>query len=98
MLVKFAGIMHSCVNITSRRVFCWSLYNAELGVCDHLTDDYDVGALHDRIEELYNSVVEALNISADLCIPRTRRNFYKFWWSQELTELKAAAVNSARAW
>jgi len=51
----------------------------------------------DKIEKLYNTVVEALNISADLCIPRTRRNFYKFWWSQELSELKAAAVNSSRA-
>jgi len=86
-----------CQYYEQTRVLLEPIY-AELGVCDNLTDDCDVGALRDKIEKLYNSVVEALNISADLCIPRTRRNFYKFWWSQELSELKAAAVNSARAW
>ena len=70
-----------CQYYEQTRVLLEPIYT-ELGVCDHLTDDYDVGSLHDRIEKLYNSVVEAFNISADLYIPRTRRNFYKFWWSQ----------------
>ena len=71
---------------------------AELSTFDHLVADSETDALHDKLEITYNSVVTALTTSANLCIPKTRKNFYKFWWSQELNELKAAAVTSARVW
>jgi len=71
---------------------------AELVALDHFIVDLKTSVLHDKLETIYNSVVMALTTSADTCIPKIRKNFYKFWWSQELNELKAAAVTSARAW
>jgi len=58
----------------------------------------ELSAQHHRLEIIYNSVVRALTTSANRCIYKTRKNFYKFWCSQELNELKAVAVTSARAW
>ena len=71
---------------------------AKLDAFDHSVIGSEMSASHDKLEIIYNSVVTALTTSANLCIPKTRRNFYKFWWSQELSELKAAAVTSSRAW
>lgn len=50
------------------------------------------------IARLYDSVVAALKHSADQCIPKVAKNFYKFWWNEELSELKRMAIASARIW
>ena len=50
------------------------------------------------ITRLYESVVVALKYSADQCIPKVAKNFYKFWWNEELSELKRIAIASARVW
>ena len=50
------------------------------------------------IIRLYDSVVAALKYSADQCIPKVAKNFYKFWWNEELSELKRIAIASARIW
>jgi len=71
---------------------------AKLDAFDHSVVGSEMSALHDKLEITYNSVVMALTTSANFCVPKARRNFYKFWWSQELSELKAAAVTSSRAW
>ena len=68
---------------------------AKLDAFDHSVVDSEMSASHDKLEIIYNSVVMALTTSANLCVPKTRRNFYKFWWNQELSELKAAAVTSS---
>ena len=52
----------------------------------------------DYIDHIYNDVVNALNSSANLFVPKHGKNFYKFWWSQELDVLKANAVASCRLW
>jgi len=52
----------------------------------------------DYVNRLYDNVVEVLRFTADLFIPRCKRNFYKFWWDSELELLKDNAVKSCRIW
>ena len=50
------------------------------------------------IEDVYDSIVSALRNCADDFVPKHHVNFYKFWWSQELSCLKEKAVISDRLW
>jgi len=43
-------------------------------------------------------VVSVLQQTANNCIPKHTKNFYNFWWSQELTALKEKAIASCRMW
>ena len=52
----------------------------------------------ERLDKWYNEVVNALQTSADMFIPKRKRNFFKFWWNAELDELKENAIKSCRAW
>ena len=52
----------------------------------------------EQVERIYNSVVAVLKQCSDQCIPKRVKNFYKFWWNQELNELKQSAVSSAKIW
>ena len=54
--------------------------------------------LNREINSVYDSLVNALNASADCCIPRLKANALKFWWDQEMDDLKMKSVNSYRAW
>lgn len=70
----------------------------ELNIFADSVATVDVFRKHSKLEDIYNSVVAALVTSANMCIPKLKKNFFRFWWNQELSELKAAAVTSARAW
>ena len=37
----------------------------------------------DKIDNIYDKVVNVLKLSASPSVPIHRKNFYKFWWSQE---------------
>jgi len=50
------------------------------------------------IEHAYESIVFALQSSASNYVPSHHVNFYKFWWSQELSCLKEKAITSDRLW
>ena len=50
------------------------------------------------IDRLYCDVVAALKYSADLSIPQRAKNFYKFWWNDELAELKRLGIASTNIW
>jgi len=66
-----------------------------------LHENYYLGGGEFTIELLdkwYNEVISALQTSADLFIPKRKRNFFKFWWNAELDELKENAIKSCRAW
>ena len=52
----------------------------------------------ETLDQIYNNVVNALCLSANLFIPKHKKNFYKFWWTQELDVLKLSAIASCRAW
>ena len=48
----------------------------------------------DIIDNIYDKVVDALKLSASASVPIQRKNFYKFWWSQELDCLKDRTMES----
>jgi len=50
------------------------------------------------INDIYDRLVDALNYCANQSVPVRRKNFYKFWWSQELDHLKDEAIKSHRIW
>ena len=50
------------------------------------------------VDELYNHIVQVLQQCALVSVPRHRKNFFKFWWSQELDTLKECAIVSHRLW
>ena len=51
-----------------------------------------------HIEVAYNDVVNLLNVSAAAFVPQRCKNFFKFWWNEELKLLKEESVNSNRIW
>ena len=47
---------------------------------------------------VYRSVVSILNSAANLYVPKRRKNFYKFWWDEELNVLKASSTETNNIW
>ena len=39
-----------------------------------------------------------LNNAAEAYVPEHRKNFFKFWWDEELRLLKAASVDANKLW
>ena len=52
----------------------------------------------DKVESSYKEIVSVLNTGAELYVPVCRKNFYKFWWDEDLSSLKQASVESNRLW
>jgi hypothetical protein len=50
------------------------------------------------INNKYSQIINILNDSANKYVPFHKKNFYKFWWNQELDNLKDDSINSAKAW
>ena len=50
------------------------------------------------IDNIYCAIVQSLQTSAARFVPICRKNFFKFWWSQELDELKDRAITSHNLW
>ena len=50
------------------------------------------------IDSYYGKLVGCLNHSAELHVPTHYKNYYKFWWSQELNCLKDNAIKSNKNW
>ena len=77
---------------------------ALIDVDDNLTaltqwhSDYPTHDIEREINSVYDSLVNALNASADCCFPRLKANALKFWWDQEMYDLKMKSVTSYRAW
>ena len=44
--------------------------------------------VRERVNTLYDEVISALQTSADLFIPKCKKNFFKFWWDSELDVLR----------
>jgi len=63
--------------------------------CNTLTCDVKCQSFVDKI---YDEVVRILNKAAQLFVPQKHKNFYKFWWSEELKIAKAASVESNNMW
>lgn len=50
------------------------------------------------IDACYNDVVTVLTTGAQTFVPQHRKNFYKFWWDEELNLLKEESINSDKLW
>jgi len=50
------------------------------------------------IDSFYGKLVGSLNHSAELHVLVHYKNYYKFWWSQELSCLKDNAIKSSKIW
>jgi hypothetical protein len=50
------------------------------------------------IDSVYNDIVVSLRDASDLYIPKFARNYFKFWWNEELDVLKSAAMMSCNVW
>jgi len=65
-----------------------ALWNA-----NNATVDYTSG-----IDKMYTDVVNILISCANSYVPQRRKNFYKFWWDEELNLLKEQSIDSNRLW
>ena len=61
---------------------------------DSLQDDKSVVL----IDVIYNCITSVLNDAAKLFVPTHKKNFYKFWWNENLNITKQASVNSDKTW
>jgi Reverse transcriptase (RNA-dependent DNA polymerase)/Endonuclease/Exonuclease/phosphatase family len=50
------------------------------------------------IDHIYERIIWILNRAANATVPARHKNFYKFWWNQELDALKEQSVSDHRAW
>jgi len=50
------------------------------------------------IDNIYTSIVNVLTNGANQFVPHCPKNFFKFWWDEELDLLKDASVDSNRVW
>ena len=70
------------------------MYN-EFNNVDNILPTYEPRTL---INSTYEQIVAAISHCADAHIPLVRKQFYKFWWSQELSEYKSKSVQTDRLW
>ena len=83
--------------------FTGAQLNPVLCKLDNFLLDYenrvlDVNECCIHIDNIYNEVVTILRSAAEAFVPQRKRNFYKFWWSEELDCLKQASIDSNRLW
>ena len=57
--------------------------------------DNEIGSYIDCI---YDEIVCVMSECASAVVPRTRKGFYKFWWDEELSLLKEAAMHANNIW
>ena len=60
--------------------------------------DYLCDPVISHIERICSNITGVLSNAANLFVPRRRKNFYKFWWNQELDLLKSESIDSNRLW
>ena len=50
------------------------------------------------MNKYYNEIGHALYVAACVTIPQIKQNFYKYWWDEELNQLKDKAIESFNLW
>jgi Reverse transcriptase (RNA-dependent DNA polymerase) len=50
------------------------------------------------IDQVYDDIVNTLVIGANQFVPQCRKNFFKFWWDEEMNLLKEASIESNVIW
>ena len=82
---------------STTRCLLYPLYDEIVNFKGYLlqTDDVD---RRDFIDRFYGKLVDNVKRSAELHVPLRYKNYYKFWWSEELSCLKAKAIKSNKLW
>jgi len=62
---------------------------------DQTNDDINVAMY---IDIVYRKTVEILRYCANATVPFHKTSYYKFWWNQELDQLKDQSISSHNAW
>ena len=52
----------------------------------------------DTIDSVYKRIVDILTYSADVTVPKCKKNFFKFWWDSDMDELKGKSIASCKLW
>ena len=73
------------------------MYN-ELVEYESVSHVSDMDEQQSFIDSCYSKIVDSLKYSADLHVPLRYKNYYKFWWSEELSCLKDNAIKSNKMW
>jgi len=61
--------------------------------------DPNFNVTYEFIDSIYSSVVQVLQTAAACFAPARKKSFfYKFWWCQELVDLKDHAIVSHKLW
>lgn len=63
-----------------------------------LAKDYSGPDVHTVIDKFYNDITSCLSNAADCSIIKQKKDFCKYWWSQELSSLKQNAIYTFNAW
>jgi hypothetical protein len=50
------------------------------------------------INNIYNKIVDILRNCANLTVPTRKKQFYKFWWNEELDCLKQQSIDDHKLW
>ena len=54
--------------------------------------------IKDSITAWYSKLTDTWKLLVDSTVPAIRKSWMKYWWSQELNELRRKAIESHRAW
>ena len=54
--------------------------------------------INTAVNEVYCDLVNVLCNATNLFVPERKKNFYKFWWSEELSLLKEESIESNKIW
>lgn len=66
----------------------------ETNLSSGTTDSY----VRTFIESIYNRIVDVLQTASSVAVPSRSKSFYKFWWDQELRQLKESSINDHNLW
>ena len=58
----------------------------------------DTYVLTNNINNIYENIIAILQTGAKQFFPECRKNFFKFWWTEELNILKQASVEANKLW
>jgi exonuclease III len=86
-----------CTKYRWDKVDTYCYYNATREGLSAINTDDGVSSPA-AIDALYDSIVLCLQDASAAYIPRTTGDFYKFWWDNNLSDLKAKSIDAHNLW
>jgi hypothetical protein len=54
--------------------------------------------LSSSVNAVHDNIINVLNTAATKYVPRRPKNYYKYWWDEEMDNLKQASIESNQVW